>query len=414
MTDFTAPSFNEHDIERWRARIRVSTATNYLYCMGLALARTGEAVRAEQMFRQASEQDRAFDGARYETARLLRERGEDAQADSLDKAGIALNPDYILSAHLDRVRDLHFSNDLEPQALLPDIRRIIKEAVTPSIQSKGRAVLRDLLEFLAKKAVWQKDDATAILWLKEAASLAVEPMVPLLTTLAQTLRRQGNLAEAADVIHQAWLLLRDDASAEQEKTGLLAITILRLCLRLDEAIAICDALLARNSASVDLLIHKALLLIADRRPREAVTLLQTRISQRPDNSALHAYLSLALAASGDAEGAVAAGSRSVELDERNVMGLQVSGMALVLAGQAAKGVAMVVRGNALEPKASEWGYFSLAVACRMAGDMAAARDAVNKAMALPPPAGSGRQIGFLARLFPYAEDFMNRLYGEFV
>ena len=411
MRDVTAVPMTSEAIEQWRTRIRLDTEVNYLYCMGLALERTGELKYAEDLFRRALERDRTFAGARAEWIRLLRQRGDLVQAEQLEKEGLSLDGDFPLAARLDQLRDLA-APSTELQSLLPSIHQVINAAVAPDVRRRGQEALRDVLTALAYQAMQQNDDETAAMQLEEAIALAIEPLSPLLTQLAQVRRRQGHHVAAAEAIHQAWTRLRADGNSQDLQTiGMLALIMLRNTLRLDEALVICDALLRESPDNSNLIVHKGLLLVANHRIPEAVSMLHAACSRAPTNPLLQTYFSISLAARGDADAALAAATRAVELDRSKAAGLQALGTALALTGRPSQGLETIIHGNSLEP-ATDWGKTTEAVARWLGNDPDGARRAVAESLTIPFPMGHGHNVGFLLRLRPYAEEYLTAVYSD--
>lgn len=406
MSNGATVTLTPEDIERWRARIRLDTDLNYLYCMGLALERSGTPAEAETMISQALARDARFAGARAAGIRLARQRGDTALAARLEKDGLDLDPDFPLAAPLDLLRDI----GNRPEALsdlLPQIRTAVTNARTPSLRHRAREALVETLETLGHEAMARGDNATALHHLQEALSVAQEPSAALLSTVAESYYRQGDLARASELITKAWLI-SSAAGLENEtyRTGFSAISILRADLRLTDALAICDSLLTRYPADTDLAIRKALLLISTQHAAQACLLLQEAAASQPASAEAHVYLSIAFAAAGDIERAIDTGRQATALDSAGTLPRVALGLALALKGQR-EGLEML-RGVNASDAANQFSLTAEAAALWKTGDEAAAGEVLNQALTLTFPRGNGRKIDFMLRLFPYAAPFFDR------
>lgn len=409
MTDTATDWPSAQQIDAWRARIRQDVETNYLYCMGVALAGEGAASQAETILRRAVELDPRFAGARHALADLLRSAGRSEEAAALERQGRDLNVDFEHRALLDRIEHLQPAQDEDVAPLLPALRAATVQA-TPEAQARARTQLHDMLGLLAQRAEVQGNDEACAAALTEMIPLAedAEHRVDDLRRLTVLRWKAGALDEAISIIRQAWALAR--GSRQESAIGLQAITILRCNLHLAEAQAICGALLAHQPADAKHLIHQGLLQTAMGDHGAAVSTLTMATQHHPTLADAWMFLSAAQAAAGNVPAAVAAGRKAVECQAADLP-LRTLALALALSGDGAAAVAAASQARGLNEPATAWGLILEAITQWRLGDTAA-RATAAASITIPYPRGPGRHIWFLVRLHPYAADFLGGVYGE--
>ncbi len=100
-------------IQQWRQAIRTTTQANYHYHMGRALFRMNSPQAASQHLRQALVQEPLHARARTALIILVRETGQEDQANALLTEGEAIDPGFTLRADVERCEEVQGADEAE-------------------------------------------------------------------------------------------------------------------------------------------------------------------------------------------------------------------------------------------------------------------------------------------------------------